>query len=86
MDGPRGALAIEAKTGKNTAAARRQAVGNAIWAKEKFAPSRTQRLLGDESIGETGPCASDQNQVNEAEFHLASVGVGLRGERHGSRS
>jgi hypothetical protein len=36
VTGPTGAFAIETKSGKNRAAARNQAISNAVWAKEKF--------------------------------------------------
>jgi hypothetical protein len=36
VTGPNGAFAIETKRGTNRAAARNQAVANAVWAKEKF--------------------------------------------------
>lgn len=36
LSGPHGALAVETKSGRDNAAARRQAVSNAMWAKQKF--------------------------------------------------
>jgi hypothetical protein len=36
VSGPTGAFAIETKRGANRAAARNQAISNAVWAKDKF--------------------------------------------------
>jgi len=43
--GPGGAYTIETKSGSNRAAARNQAIGNAVWAKEKFGQRWVSAIL-----------------------------------------